>query len=210
MTKKNKLWHSKNRIKELRLKRNKTQKEVGEAIGLTDRAIAHYENGIREPKLETWQKLADFFGVSVSYLLGYRDSPNNNFDDIFLEETPYDIKEWNSLFDTNATKISTSLSTEQESNVVNSLETYKKILGSLIPYVIEEKLDTNEVEKIKKNNLKMLISIINTLDTDFWPESQISQATTWEDFENIDLRTQKKLNKILKEINELLKDELKK
>ena len=57
-----------NRIKQLRLEQHKTQKEVGKAIGLSDRAIAHYEKGIREPKLETWIKLADFFGVSVSYL----------------------------------------------------------------------------------------------------------------------------------------------
>lgn len=59
-----------NRIKQLRLEQHKTQKEVGEAVGLSDRAIAHYEKGIREPKLETWIKLADFFGVSVSYLQG--------------------------------------------------------------------------------------------------------------------------------------------
>ena len=55
-----------NRIKQLRLERHKTQKEVGKAIGLSDRAIAHYEKGIREPKLETWIKLADFFNVPVS------------------------------------------------------------------------------------------------------------------------------------------------
>lgn len=32
--------------------------------------ISQYERGKREPKLETWQKLADFFGVSVPYLQG--------------------------------------------------------------------------------------------------------------------------------------------
>lgn len=62
-----------NRIKQLRLERHKTQKEVGKAIGLSDRAIAHYEKGIREPKLETWEKLANFFNVSVSYLMGISD-----------------------------------------------------------------------------------------------------------------------------------------
>ncbi|MDU7064452.1 MAG: helix-turn-helix transcriptional regulator, partial [Lactobacillus paragasseri] len=35
--------------------------------------ISQYERGKREPKLETWQKLADFFGVSVPYLQGYVD-----------------------------------------------------------------------------------------------------------------------------------------
>ncbi|HIX35591.1 MAG TPA: helix-turn-helix domain-containing protein [Candidatus Limosilactobacillus merdigallinarum] len=67
-----------NRIKEVRLSQHKTQKEVGKAVGKSDRAIAHYEKGIREPKLETWVKLADYFKVPVSYLQGlsevnYRD-----------------------------------------------------------------------------------------------------------------------------------------
>ena len=65
-----------NRIKQLRLEQHKTQKEVGEAVGLSDRAIAHYEKGIREPKLETWQKLANYFDVTVYYLQGYGLSIN--------------------------------------------------------------------------------------------------------------------------------------
>ena len=59
-----------NRIKECRLKKLKTQKEVGEAVGLSKMAISHYENGRREPKLKTWEKLAEYFGVSVVYLMG--------------------------------------------------------------------------------------------------------------------------------------------
>ena len=35
--------------------------------------LSQYETGRREPKLETWQKLADFFGVSVPYLQGYAE-----------------------------------------------------------------------------------------------------------------------------------------
>ncbi len=65
-----------NRIKQLRLEQHKTQKEVGKAVGLSDRAIAHYEKGIREPKLETWIKLADFFGVPVSYIQGVSNNKN--------------------------------------------------------------------------------------------------------------------------------------
>ena len=65
---------NRNRIKQLRLERHKTQKEIGKAIGLSDRAIAHYEKGIREPKLETWFKLSDYFNVPVSYLQGIGNS----------------------------------------------------------------------------------------------------------------------------------------
>ena len=200
-----------NRIRECRRNKKLTLKQLSKELAkkkfkISADALGKYERGEREPKLETWLKLANFFNVSVAYLMGLNNSPNNNFDNIFLKEAPYDIDEWNNLFDTNSTKISTSLSAEQESTVVNSLKTYKSILISLIPYIIKEKLDTNELEKLKKNNLKMLINIVNTLDTDFWPESNI---TTMDDLENSDLKIQKKLNNILKKINKLLKDELK-
>ena len=200
-----------NRIRECRRNKKLTLKQLSKELAkkkfkISADALGKYERGEREPKLETWLKLANFFNVSVAYLMGLNNSPNNNFDNIFLKEAPYDIDEWNNLFDTNSTNISTSLSAEQESTVVNSLKTYKSILISLIPYIIKEKLDTNELEKLKKNNLKMLINIVNTLDTDFWPESHI---TTMDDLENSDLKIQKKLNNILKKINKLLKDELK-
>lgn len=64
-----------NRLKQVRLRQHKTQKDVATAIGVSDRAIAHYEKGIREPKLETWIKLADLFDVPVSYLQGVSNIP---------------------------------------------------------------------------------------------------------------------------------------
>lgn len=195
-----------NRITELRKRKGLTLQQVADAIGVGNNTISRYETGKREPKLKTWEKLANFFNVSVAYLMGISNSPNDGFDEIFIKDAPYDIDEWNNLFDTNANKISTSLSAEEESKVRHSLNRYEKILISLIPYVIEEKVDTNEVEELKKNNLKMLINIIDLLDINFWPESQI---TKMEDLKNPDLKGQKKLNKILKKINKLLKDELK-
>ena len=63
----------KNRIKELRQKNNLTLKELGQKVGLATNTISRYETGKREPKLETWQKLADYFNVSVPYLQGFTD-----------------------------------------------------------------------------------------------------------------------------------------
>lgn len=63
----------KNRILELRKKNNISQSEVAKAINVTRQAISLYETGDREPKLATWQKLANFFGVSVSYIMGVSD-----------------------------------------------------------------------------------------------------------------------------------------
>lgn len=67
-----------NRLTELRKKRGYTLADVGKALGVGTNTISRYETGKREPKLETWQKLADFFGVSVQYLQGISDVPNAN------------------------------------------------------------------------------------------------------------------------------------
>lgn len=59
-----------NRIKQLRKNKNMTLVELGEKLNLPKGTLSRYENGIREPKIETWQVLANFFNVSVAYLKG--------------------------------------------------------------------------------------------------------------------------------------------
>ena len=76
-----------NRLKEIRKERNLTQKEFAEKLNISQQAISQYENGDREPKLETWQKLADFLDVPVDYLLGIsKDSSTLTIDDLNQEE----------------------------------------------------------------------------------------------------------------------------
>ena len=59
-----------NKIKKLRKERGLTLKRLSELTGLAPSLISRYENGDRHPKIENWQKLADYFGVSVEYLQG--------------------------------------------------------------------------------------------------------------------------------------------
>lgn len=59
-----------NRIKETRLNKSISQKKLADVLDTTQQAISLYESGKREPKIETWQKLADFFKVSVPYIQG--------------------------------------------------------------------------------------------------------------------------------------------
>lgn len=73
-----------NRLRELRKEKKLTLKEVSSQLEqnnlkISPDALAKYERGDREPKLETWQKLADFFGVSVPYLQGVSDIDDPNF-----------------------------------------------------------------------------------------------------------------------------------
>lgn len=66
----------KNRIKELRKKNKITQTELAKGIGSSTQAISMYEKGERNPKIDKVQALADFFNVSVEYLIGLSDQPH--------------------------------------------------------------------------------------------------------------------------------------
>lgn len=57
-------------LKILRKKRNLTQKDVADAIGITFQTYSYYETGRTKPTPETLCKLADFFEVTVDELLG--------------------------------------------------------------------------------------------------------------------------------------------
>lgn len=59
-----------NNIRKLRKEQGLTLKRLSELTGLAPSLISQYENGDRHPKIENWQKLADYFGVSVEHLQG--------------------------------------------------------------------------------------------------------------------------------------------
>lgn len=62
-----------NRLKELRQEKKLSQKEIAEILGFSLRSFQRMENGENQIKPEKAQQLADYFGVSVGYLLGYSD-----------------------------------------------------------------------------------------------------------------------------------------
>ena len=61
------------RLKELRQERKLTQQELAKQIGVSKLTILNWEKGEHQIKSEKAQQLADIFGVSVGYLLGYED-----------------------------------------------------------------------------------------------------------------------------------------
>lgn len=68
-----------NRIKEVRKKKGLSLQQVADAVGVGNNTISRYETGKREPKLETWQALANFFNVTVPYLQGIEDKSNTGY-----------------------------------------------------------------------------------------------------------------------------------
>ena len=62
------------RLKLLREEKSVTQREIGKFLNISDRVIGYYEQNNRFPKDEnTLKRLADFFEVSVDFLLGQTD-----------------------------------------------------------------------------------------------------------------------------------------
>lgn len=61
------------RLVELRAEQKLSQYKLAEILGFSRGQIANYEQGSREPDHETLQQFADFFNVSVDYLLGRTD-----------------------------------------------------------------------------------------------------------------------------------------
>ena len=74
-----------NRLKELRQEKGDTQEDVAKAMGVTRRGYQKWENGESQIKPEKAQQLADYFGVSVGYLLGYIDDSEIYDDEVVVE-----------------------------------------------------------------------------------------------------------------------------
>lgn len=73
-----------------------TQDDLGKEIGVSKLTISRWENGERIPKSDKAQQLADFFGVDVAYLLGYKEvelSLEDLFEDAKDGEIHYNSKE---------------------------------------------------------------------------------------------------------------------
>ena len=59
-----------NRIKDLREDRDMRQSDLALAVGIDQRTISNYETGKTNPDSEALIRLAEFFEVSIDYLVG--------------------------------------------------------------------------------------------------------------------------------------------
>ena len=60
-------------IRNLRIDGGYTQKQIGDYLGISQNTYSQYEIGILNYPVDALAKLADFYGVSVDYLLGRTD-----------------------------------------------------------------------------------------------------------------------------------------
>ena len=67
------------RIKEVRKNNNMLQRELADKLGLTNKAISSYENGISQPTVKTIIKMSEIFNVSLAYFLEVEQSSLDAF-----------------------------------------------------------------------------------------------------------------------------------
>lgn len=63
------------RLKQLRAVKNLTQKQLAIETETSERGIQNYEMGLRKPAFDVLIALADYFDVSLDYLVGRSDDP---------------------------------------------------------------------------------------------------------------------------------------
>ena len=66
------------RLKYIRKNRGISQLKLAMDLSMTQNSISRYESGVREADYATLIKIADYFDVSLDYLLERTDNPNIN------------------------------------------------------------------------------------------------------------------------------------
>lgn len=69
------------RLKQLREERNLSKIEIAKCLNISQSTYGKYELGKRKPDIDTLERLAVFFNVSIDYLLGKTNIRNRNVND---------------------------------------------------------------------------------------------------------------------------------
>lgn len=92
-----------NRLKELRQEKKLSQKEIAKEMSISEKTLSRWENGESQIKPEKAQQLADYFGVSVGYLLGYESNPLERLkslvDELKEHKDLLGVLDWYTAFD---------------------------------------------------------------------------------------------------------------
>lgn len=124
-----------NRLKELRKEKKDTQAELANLMGVNVKTISRWEKGEFEIKPAQAKMFADYFGVSVGYLLGYSDK----------EERSSSIELKNDI----RRELMDSYPTNAKANLLDIIISEGYILQSTLDKCIS-KLDETDQQEIRK------------------------------------------------------------
>ncbi len=123
-----------NRLKELRKEKKISQKKLSEIFEVTEKTISRWENEEVQIKSDKAEKLADYFGVQLPYLLGWSDMRT------LEEELEYDFKQRKESYQKEKDtilKIGYLLSENQLENIIDTIRIYHRLNGRIISGLIE-------------------------------------------------------------------------
>ena len=88
------------KIKEIRLSRHMTQRELGEIVGVAQQNFSRYEQDIAVIPIDILIKLSEFFNVTTDYLLGISDIKRNIEGQMRVNRTVDDYYEFLEVYKT--------------------------------------------------------------------------------------------------------------
>jgi transcriptional regulator with XRE-family HTH domain len=152
----------KERFQLLRKESKKTQAAIADELGMTPQTLSYYANG-REPNYDTLIKIADYFNVSLDYLLGRSDNkyPPDKVRSTSMENEllSYIQNELNSIFiKYNKLKVRDSLDLILCSTITYWFKEILEIHNELIDRINNINNITN-VDEIEKFRQEFLVSI---------------------------------------------------
>lgn len=124
------------RLEDLRTERGLTREEMANMLNISYSAYTNYENAKREPNFETIVKLADFFQVSVDYLLGRVYFKDNEYYKQFIQtqqilENENALKESYKNIYENMVKAFKNLTIKERFNMMHSIDLVIKLYLTL-------------------------------------------------------------------------------
>lgn len=144
------------RLRNLLQQNNATQKDLSEILGVTRQAISGYCNGSSTPSIENLIQLADYFNVSIDYLLGRVNASTTNVDvQIICEKTGLSEKSINTLHSIKEYKGDEYIIVDQ----LISNDKFCSFIENIFSYVWNEKY--NHYKNFDADVIQNLASIYN-------------------------------------------------
>lgn len=109
------------RLRQARIESGKSQKEVGDLIGITQGAVGHYENDRHQPSMDTLVKFAQIYAVSVNWIMT-GDKDTGDAINLFGDDIPKELADLNITY----LRIAKDMQNKQISP-----ETIKRIIDAL-------------------------------------------------------------------------------
>ena len=160
-----------NRLRELQRAGKLTQQELADIAEVSKRTIQNWEDGTSNIKPEKAEKLADYFGVSVGYLLGYDDNDINQMNRL------KELRKEKGLTQTDLAELLevTKLTIHNWENGVSSIKSDRlkklcEIFDVDVPYLLGYNTVKNETD-IKASALDEALEKLRTINNMFSVEN---------------------------------------